>query len=618
VGARVGLRSPPNDPPQWSTLPDPHLPVGGRLHLYWKVWEANGADDYVVRILRYGFRLPFHTVPPVTRVPSINSQYAEPRKNCLLREAVSDMLTKSSIERVVDTSSRGFYSRLFLVPKKTGDHRPVIDLSTLNQFLTCPTFQMDTAESVRAALQPGMWATSIDLKDAYFHIPIHPAYRKYLRFQVLGEVYQFRALPFGLNVAPRLFTTIAKQVQKMGSKYVLQYIDDWLNKGWSQGEVAQSTSHLLRLCRELGWVVNLEKSDLIPRQRFEFLSYRFDLTEGLVFPTEKRILSLRKEIDPLLADPKSSPRGLMRVLGLLEATARLVPLGRLHMRPIQQLLASVWKWGHPLDAPVRLPSDSLCHLRWWTIRLNLLEGVPLHPLTPSLVVYTDASLEGWGAHCGMDTAQGKWTAEESLLNINTLELKAVFLALRAFSQTLTGHVVQVATDNTTVVAYINKQGGTKSWDLCALLWLIMVYCRQRTISLSARHIPGCINVLADQLSRRGQALHTEWSLHQDIFKQLCRMHGSPLIDLFATRFNHRLPLFVSPVPDPKAVQVDAMSMDWSNQYLYAYPPTGLLQLVLNKLAHSDHCCLLLSSSYHVGGISSSNRSSTTFTKVCRP
>jgi hypothetical protein len=77
---------------------------------------------------------------------------------------------------------------------------------------------MDTPEYVRAALQTGMWTTSIDLKDVYFHVPIHPSYWKFLRFQVLGKLYQFLALPFGLNTAPRLFTNLAPKVKNIGSK----------------------------------------------------------------------------------------------------------------------------------------------------------------------------------------------------------------------------------------------------------------------------------------------------------------------------------------------------------------------------------------------------------------
>ena len=294
---------------------------------------------------------------------------------------------------------------------------------------------MDTPENVRATLQPGMWVTSIDLKDAYFHIPIHPKHQKFLRFQVLGKVYQFRALPFGLNTSPRLFTKIAAQLKKMGicmGIQVHQYIDDWLNRALSEKDVGRKTQSLLNLIEELGWTVNQEKSDLIPFQVFEFLSYRFDLARGLVFPTEKWFQKFLLLLSPLLKNPLTTPRMLMTVLGLMEATSKEVPLGCLHMRPIQQALALLWDWKSPLDTPIKISPQVQAHIRWWTIRDNVMEGVPLHPPQAMFVVYTDASMEGWGAHCTFHTAQGKWSAQERSLHINVLELKAVFKALQAF------------------------------------------------------------------------------------------------------------------------------------------------------------------------------------------
>jgi hypothetical protein len=292
----------------------------------------------------------------------VNSHYANPQKNLVLQQAVLDMLSKGAIEPVVKLDSPGFYARLFLVPKKTGDWRPVIDLSSLNQYVECPTFRMDTPELVRASLQKGMWTTSIDLRDAYFHIPIHPSYRKFLRFQVLGKVYQFLALPFGLNTAPRLFTKLGTQVKKMGVKMgisVHQYLDDWLNRASSREEVIRTTNQLLLLTERLGWIVNREKSDLEPSQVFEFLAYRFDLAQGKVFPTEKRFQDIFLDVNSVLQNPQTTPRGVMRILGLMESAARLIPLGRLHMRPLQQALALLWDRKSPLDSPIVLPPETL-------------------------------------------------------------------------------------------------------------------------------------------------------------------------------------------------------------------------------------------------------------------
>jgi hypothetical protein len=105
------------------------------------------------------------------------------REAILLSEEVQSLILKGAIQRVRDPfQSPGFYSRLFLDPKKTGGTRPVIDLSILNTFLLIPHFKMETNCSNRSCIHPGMWTTSLDLMDAYFHIPIAPPFRKVLRF----------------------------------------------------------------------------------------------------------------------------------------------------------------------------------------------------------------------------------------------------------------------------------------------------------------------------------------------------------------------------------------------------------------------------------------------------
>jgi hypothetical protein len=111
---------------------------------------------------------------------------------------------------VEDHSSPGFYSHVFLVSKKSGEWRLIIDLSRLNRFLAVPRFKMETTRSVAMAIQPKDWTVSLDLRDAYFHIPMHPNYQHFLRFTHEGKVYQFQALLFGLASAPLIFTTVIK------------------------------------------------------------------------------------------------------------------------------------------------------------------------------------------------------------------------------------------------------------------------------------------------------------------------------------------------------------------------------------------------------------------------
>ena len=331
-------------------------------------------------------------------------------------------------------------------------------------------------------IQRGEWITSVDFKDAYFHIPIQEQSRKYLRFHVQGQTYQFKALPFGLSTAPLEFTVIAKEVKLMAGHRgirIHQYLDDWLVRAKSRSTCLQHTQTLVKMCQKLGWLVNAEKSELEPKQVFNFVGYQFDLRSGRVRPTPDRWQSLQDKIKSLLLLPTCPVRQFMSLIGLLTATEKQVHLGRLHMRPIQWHLKNNWRVPESLEKVIPLPRSLHPHLQWWLQDENILRGQPLHPIKHALQIFTDASREGWGAHLNELTARGSWSVPESKLHINYLELKAVFLALKEFQDLCVNQIVLVATDNTTVVAYINKEGGMRSGPLCALLWRILTWCSQR-------------------------------------------------------------------------------------------------------------------------------------------
>ena len=371
--------------------------------------------------------------------------------------------------------------------------------------------------------------TSIDFKDAYFHIPIQEQSRKYLRFHVQGQTYQFKALPFGLSTAPLEFTVVVKEVKLMAIHKgirIHQYLDDWLVRAGSYQICLQHTQELVQICQKLGWIINLEKSELEPKQIFNFVGYQFDLKAGRVRPTPDRWQILQEKILEILSLPTCPVRQFMSLIGLLTATEKQVYLGRLHMRPIQWHLKNNWRVPEALEKVIPVPRSLHPHLEWWLNEHNVLQGQPLHPLRHALQIFTDASKEGWGAHLSEHTARGSWSVPESKLHINYLELKAVLLALKEFQDLCTSKIVLVATDNTTVVAYINKEGGMRSGPLCALLWRILTWCTNHQVMLKARHIPGHLNVIADKLSKLGQTIQTEWSLWKS-FKD-CAKNGTGL------------------------------------------------------------------------------------------
>ncbi len=151
--------------------------MGGRLHFFWRRWEELGADYWVVCILREGYRLDFTEDPPLTRERILDSTPRDPLKFSAMQDLLKDLCAKDVVEDVTLENTPGFFGRFFMVPKKSGEYRGILDLSALNNYIRKERFKMDTAESIREQLRQGDWVISLDLKDAYYHIPVHRGYR---------------------------------------------------------------------------------------------------------------------------------------------------------------------------------------------------------------------------------------------------------------------------------------------------------------------------------------------------------------------------------------------------------------------------------------------------------
>ena len=254
--------------------------VGGCLAHHWRQWSAIGADPWVVSVLRDGYRIPLTDLPPPLATSPARFPTYRPgsqRAHSLLTE-IDTMVTKGVLE-IIPNPGPVFYSRLFLVEKASGGWRPVIDLSPLNEFVQQTTFRMETPNSVLLTVRKNDFLASIDLRDAYFQIPVHPSSRKLLRFVSNDTVYQFKALCFGLSTAPQVFTRVFVAVSSWAHARgirLLRYLDDWLILSSSESKTRQHVDQLLSLCRSLGIVINTEKSDLSPSRSVEYLSMVID------------------------------------------------------------------------------------------------------------------------------------------------------------------------------------------------------------------------------------------------------------------------------------------------------------------------------------------------------
>ena len=477
-----------------------------------------------------GYCLPFLSAPPLSNVPIPMPSYSPTSiKGAALEAVTLGLIAKGAVE-LAPLPSPGFYSRLFVVWLTSGSWRPVIDLSHLNRFVDVSPFQMETIQSVLLSVCQGDWMASIDLKEAYLQVPVHPASRHFLRFMFRDTVYQFKALCFGLSTAPQVFTRVMTPVSailhSMGIR-MRWYLDDWLVQSASRESLLRDLQTVLQLCHELGIVVNPQKSDLVPSQVVQYLGVVIDSTSFRASPSEERISRLQStaaEFQSCASPPASL---WLSLLGVLSSLAHLVPGGRLRMRSLQLCLHRSWD-RQDLEDPVYASMECLRDLQWWLHLPRLSLGVSLCQVSPDLPFWSDASDVGWGAHLDRQIAPGLWDTHQAALSINARELIAVQLGLHQFQSSLQGRTVVVFCDNTTAVAYLHKEGGTRSPLLDTLAQEILRWTESLSICLAPQFLPGSNNVLADALSRPHQLPHSEWSLNPTVFQSLRRLwpvHG---------------------------------------------------------------------------------------------
>ena len=562
----------------------PPTRVGGRLQAFLPAWAAITDDAYVLSVIKAGFTI--HLAEPlpggVMRTPAPRMSPSTARG---IAAEVAGLCRRGVVEQTTD-HPRLCISPVFLVPKRSGKLRMILNLKRINTYIAPVRFRMETLRSILPMLRPGDWTVSIDLKDAYHHIPIAIGSRALLGFVSGGKLYRFRALPFGLKPAPRLFTRIvtcvAAFLRQQGLR-IFCYLDDWLLVANSRARLLDQLDFLLRKVQELGFLVNWEKSELTPTQHPTFLGAAIDIPAELARPSPDRIDTIIAAATRLRLRRRAPARSWLQFLGYLASLVDVLQDCRLLMRPFQFHLL---KFYRPARDPLTrlIPNSPMIRgeLSRWTRRASLLVGNPLRTAQPTVTVTTDASHLGWGGHCLGRTAFGDWSPGAPRAHINVLELQAVLLSLQSFLPLLRHRTVLVRTDNVTVTAYVNKQGGTHSTRLNALASQLWRWCRQEGITPVASHILGQENLIADFLSR-GRVLPSEWTLHPEVLRSLIRELGPLKVDLFASALNARLPIYCAKTQDPAVWQIDAFAFSWTGIRAYAFPPFSFIPQVLRKI-----------------------------------
>jgi len=504
----------------------------------------------------------------------------------LILEEIETLLGKGAITQLRHPLNHGgFYSTLFLVPKKGGQMRPVINLKRLNEWVIPQHFKMEGMGTLKELLRVEDWMVKVDLKDAYFTIPIHLDHQPYLRFTVGQEHYQFTCLPFGLSCAPWAFTKVMKPVaiflRSMGVRMVV-YIDDILLMADTAAQVKTHLEALMFLLTSLGFVINMPKSVTIPTQQIEFLGMKVDsVSLQLSLPGEK-LHHIRMEVSQHLQKSQVTARQVAQLIGKLHAASQAVLPAPLFYRSLQgDLQRALSHSNQNYNTMLSLSPQAREELAWWQEKLSQWNGKTLLFRQQTMIITSDASLQGWGAVCNGTRTGGPWGQLEQGMHINCLELLAATLAVKTFLKDCTGTSVLLQLDNQTAVAYINNMGGTVSPKLTDLAKDLWMWALSRDFTLTAEHIPGVVNVEADAESRSMKD-RTDWKLHPKLFQEINQKWGPLEVDLFASRLTAQLPRYYSWRPDPLAEATDALNQQWATFKGYANPPWCLVGRVLSQ------------------------------------
>ena len=257
--------------------------------MFEKTWRELTSDEKILDIALHCHIEFYDDIQPVRSELNRPMLFNKQEKEILDKE-ISNLLNMKVIEEV-ESSFDQYLSPIFTVPKKDGEYRMILNLKDLNMNIVYHHFKMDTFEVALKLIKPNCFMASIDVRHAYYSVPIVDDHRKFLRFQWQNKVFQYTCLPNGISCAPRYFTKLLKPVystlRKMGH-INLGYIDDSLLIGDSEQDCCENVFDTKWLFEKVGFIVHEKKSVFQPVQKLKFLGFLIDSVKMIVtLPQEK-------------------------------------------------------------------------------------------------------------------------------------------------------------------------------------------------------------------------------------------------------------------------------------------------------------------------------------------
>lgn len=539
-------------------------------------------------VVAEGYRIRWIRGQPVTPHRGKNPPTDEAGK-AILDQEVAAMLTKGAI-RAVPSSENEVVSGYFARPKKTpGKWRPIVSLKYTNSFIVYQRFKMCTPQRIKRWVRPNFWFVSIDLTDAYFCIPLAPAESRFTRFRWREVTYEYLCIMFGLGPSARVFTKVlGPALQFLRATFeidIVAYLDDLLIQAEDQETCARHAHITVLLLQCLGYGVNFAKSSLTPARHIEHLGFAWDSVGLTVSLPQVKRDKIRRLAEELLTSGGSTGDQLRSLLGTLESTKLVTTEAPLHYRGLQAQMPKTRGGKHfPGKKFIVFRRAARLDLAWWASSFPLPQhtSTSLLPRSTTVEMWTDASgLFGWGGHDSRGQfAQGEWEGSQRDWHINLKELESARMTLDRLMRA--GDTVSLSMDSTAAVAFVNKQGGTRSRLLCSSALKLWHMVLARGGWIQAHWVPREANEQADLLSKSGMEVW-DFGLLPEVASGLFDRWFRPSADLFASSTFHQAGEYFSCYQDSGAARRDAFAVASWPQDSYAFPPPPLLPKVLEKI-----------------------------------
>lgn len=406
-------------------------------------------------------------------------------------------------------------NRFGAIPKKNqpGKWRLITDLShpagaSINDAIdpaVCSLIYITVDQVAAKAMSFGTGAliAKIDIKSAYRLVPVHPDDRPWLGMQWMDRIYVDTKLPFGLRSAPKIFNALADGLEwcvaAAGVPDIFHYLDDFAVVGPPGSDLClQYLSTLKRVCQDLGVPLAPEKEEG-PSTKLTLLGIEIDTVKGELRLPEDKLHRLLGMLGDWHAKKCCTRRELESLIGSLHHATKVIRPGRSFLRRIIALLSMCKRRHHH----VRLNAEFRADLAWWLTFASHWNGTSLliHRHSPTTTFCSDASGSwGCGAWHNTNWFQIQWDANSLNLHISAKELIPVIVAAVVWGPQWKGYRVTALSDNSAVVATLNSRYARDKMLMQMLRSLFFLEAHFQC-EITAKHIPGRHNDLADDLSR---------------------------------------------------------------------------------------------------------------------